>query len=115
MTASELVQFIERHRWPLSSEKRLQELFVDTLRAAGHAALREVRLDDESIIDVMVESIGVELKIKGQRRAIYRQCERYCHFDEVQALVLGTSVSMGMPDTINGKPVFVASLSRGWL
>lgn len=75
----------------------------------------EFRLDDRNIIDIMVSGIGLEIKIKGRAREIYTQCERYCEFDCVTSLVLATSVSMGMPRTINGKPIFVASLSRGWV
>lgn len=115
MTPAEIVKFIERHRWPLSSEKDLQEMFHAALVSAGVPARREVRLDEESIIDVMIGSVGVEMKIKGQRRAIYQQCERYCMIERVESLVLATAVSMGMPQVINCKPVMVASLSRGWL
>lgn len=115
MTPRELVRFIESRRWPLSSETQLQEMFANELRAAGHAVAREVRLSPEERIDAVVGSIGVEIKIKGQPRAIYRQCERYCMFDRLDSLVLATSISMGMPHDINGKPVLVASLSRGWV
>lgn len=83
------------------------------MRAASIMARREVELVKGDIIDFMVGPIGVEVKIKGQRRAIYRQCERYCEHACVGSLVLATNVAMGMPETINGKPVFVASLGRG--
>lgn len=115
MTPAEIVKFIERHRWPLSSEKDLQEIFHAALLAAGVPARREVRLDDKNIIDVMIGPVGVEMKIRGERRAIYHQCERYCMFEKVESLVLATSRSMGIPQFINCKPVMVASLSRGWL
>jgi hypothetical protein len=63
----------------------------------------------------MVGGVGMEVKIKGSKREMYRQCERYCLHERVSALILATNVATGMPATINGKPVFVALLSRGWL
>lgn len=110
-----LVKFLETRRWPLSDETRLQECVADELTRSAYVFEREVRLAKGDIIDFMVGSIGIELKIAGQRRAIYRQCERYCAHDRVQALILGTSAAMGLPESINERPVFVALLGIGSL
>jgi hypothetical protein len=110
-----LVRFIESRRWPLSDEKRLQEAVADELTANGYEFEREVPIARGDIIDFMVGNVGIELKIKGQRRAIYRQCERYCLHDRVQGLVLGSVVAMGVPAFVNGKPLFVAHLGIGGL
>jgi hypothetical protein len=110
-----LVRFVESRRWPLSDEKRLQEIFTVELSATGIVAEREVNLGDGDIIDFMAGDVGVEVKIKGTKRGIYRQCERYCLHDRVTALVLVSNVAMGMPASINCKPVFIASLGKGWL
>jgi hypothetical protein len=40
---------------------------------------------------------------------------RYAEHPEVKALILASNVSMGLPEEINGKPVFAASLSAGWI
>lgn len=114
-TARAIVRLIERLRLPLSREKVLQRDLTPHLEAFGASVRREHDLGDGDIIDFLVDGVGLEIKIKGQRRAIYRQCERYCRHDAVQALVLATNAAMGMPATIAGKPVFVASLGRGWL
>lgn len=110
-----MVRLIESLRLPLSDEKALQAALEPHLLRHCGLTLREHHLGDRDIIDFLVEDVGLEIKIKGQRRAIYRQCERYCRHDTVQALVLATNAAMGMPATIAGKPVFVASLGRGWL
>lgn len=114
-TAADIVALVHTRRWPLASEKALQAKLADELAHAGIPAEREVDLGDGDIIDFMIGGIGLELKLKGQRRAIFRQCERYCGHDRVVTLVLATNAAMGLPATIAGKPVHVASLSRGWL
>lgn len=81
----------------------------------GAEVEREVALGDGDIIDMMVGGVGIEVKIKGQKRAIYRQCKRYCMHERVRELVLATSVATGFPQYINGKPIYVANLARAWL
>lgn len=114
-TARSLVHLIESLRLPLSREKVLQRELSPFLDRFGESVQREHDLGDGDVIDFLVDGVGLELKIKGQRRAIFRQCERYCRHDAVKALVLATNAAMGLPATIAGKPVFVASLGRGWL
>ena len=115
MTPPDLVKFIEHLRLPLNNEKELQAAFAHELRRVDAGYAREVSLGDGDIIDFLIGDVGLEMKIKGQRMAIYRQCERYCGHDRLQALVLATNVAMGMPAAINGKPIFIASLGRAWL
>jgi hypothetical protein len=110
-----LIRFIEARRWPLSDEKRLQETLSNELLAGGFVFEREALLVGVGIIDFMVMDVGVEVKIKGAKREIYRQCERYCGHERVHGLVLVSNVAMGMPAEINGKPIFIASLGKGWL
>ncbi len=115
MEPREILHFLAVRRWPLTDEKRLQSDMATELAAAGIAAEREVRLGEGDIIDFIIGGIGMEVKIKGSKREMYRQCERYCRHERVSSLILATNVATGMPASINGKPVFVALLSRGWL
>lgn len=116
MQPADIVRFIEGARWPLSNEKLLQSEIETQLQERGVEFEREVRLFDGDIIDFVLDgSIGVEVKIKGSKLAIYRQVERYCLHDRVQSLVLVTNVATGLPQFINGKPTFIASLGKGWL
>jgi hypothetical protein len=85
------------------------------LGEVGIPAQREVHLGDGDIIDLMCGSVGIEVKLNGQRRAILAQCERYAAHDEVQALILATNAAMGFPESINGKPCYLVSLGRAWL
>jgi len=111
-----IVQLLETIPLMLGDEKLLQAETATRLDSAGINYRREVRLSEHDIIDFMIEGgVAIEMKIKGGRHAIYRQCERYCMFDAVRTLVLATNVAMSLPAMINGKPTHVASLGRGWL
>jgi len=103
------------HQLPLSDEKQLQAAISDVLEAASLDFEREVHLGPRDIVDFMVEGVAIEVKIKGGRRDIYRQLERYCGYDAVTAIVLATNVPMGLPSLICGKPTSIAALGRGWL
>lgn len=102
-------------RFSLNDEKALQVEMDEQLLAAGLPAEREVRLGPKDVIDFVVRDIGVEVKIKGARRAIYLQVERYAQHERLKTLVLATNVSMGFPSEINGKPVHLVNLGRAWL
>lgn len=111
-----LTRLLQSHRFPLNDEKRTQAGIETALENAGIAFQREVRLSPEDIVDFMVEGgIAIEVKIKGQARAIHRQLVRYAEHPQVEKILLATSVSMNLPADIGGKPARVASLSQGWL
>ncbi len=111
-----LIKLLTSHPWPLSDEKQLQVAIMSALAAGGFENLRrEWRLGATDIVDFMVGDIGIEVKIKGARRAIFRQVERYCAYDDVQGVILATNVPMALPPEINGKPTAIAHLGRGWL
>lgn len=114
-TAADIIRLLETHTWPLSDEKLLQQEIGDVFEAAALDFEREVRLGGGDIVDFMVGSVAVEIKIKGERRAIYRQLERYCAHEVVKRIILATNVPMALPIDINGKPASVAALGRGWL
>lgn len=110
-----IIELLTSHRLSLSDEKDLQAEISDVFEAAALDFEREVRLGAHDIVDFMVEGIAVEVKIKGSRRAIYRQLERYCGYDAVAGIVLATNVPMALPIDICGKPTAIAHLGRGWL
>jgi len=113
----ELRSFFERQRISLADEKRAQADLDAALSAAGIPFERECRLNAADIVDFLVHGgIAVEVKLKGhQKKAVYRQLERYASHAQVHAVLLLTSLAMHLPPTIAGKPAAVASLSKGWL
>lgn len=113
--ANEIVTALGCYRFPLSDEKVLQAAMADAFTARRIPFEREVHLGPCDVVDFMIEAVAIEVKIKGARRLIYRQLERYAEHTRVQVLILATNVPMGLPPMINGKFTFIAQLGRGWL
>jgi hypothetical protein len=115
---AEFIGLMRRTPLVLKDEKSVQEGIALVLKSHGIDFKREVRLSGADIVDFMLPGgVAVEIKvnIKGQARAIFRQCERYCEHEQVKALVLMSSKTMGFPPEIKGKPAYYVSLSSGWL
>ena len=111
-----ILNVLSTYSFSLSDEKVLQGEISEVLDQEGIAHRREVRLNDKDIIDFIFDGgIGMEVKIKGQKLAIYRQLKRYATSDQINQLILLTSVSMGTPGVIEGKPTSVLSLSKAHL
>lgn len=106
---------IKGMRFTIDNEKQVEADIAE--RLANLDFRRQYKLDDDNIPDFFFPESGltIELKIKGNKRAIYQQIRRYAVFDEVTAIILLTSRSMGLPATINGKPIFIYNFSQAWL
>lgn len=116
-TVSQILSIIERARCSLGAEKQTQADLAAALTRGGIDFRREVRLAPGDIIDMLCAGgIGIECKIKGASRAsIGRQLARYAASDKISALILASNVSMSLPPTIGGKPVYFVGLGRAWL
>lgn len=112
-----VVETIKRARVDLSDEKRTQRDIAEVLEAHQIPHEREVKLSKKDIVDFMVGTVAVEVKLKTgtSKMDIYRQLQRYAESPKVSALILVTNLSMGLPETINGKPAYFISLGRAWL
>ena len=110
-----VLRVLDCARLPLDDEKLLQTAMALRFTAAGIAHEREKSLGDGDIVDFLIGGVAVEVKIKGARAAIYRQCARYCAHDAVTAIILATNIAMALPERVGGKPAFVAMLGSGWL
>jgi hypothetical protein len=114
-TYEQVARALRGKRFMLHNEKGLQTQLAALLRDQGLLDGQEVVLSPESIIDFMApHGLGIEVKIAGSKKAIFRQCERYCQFDEVKGLLLVTNKVMGMPAAIDSKPIFVFNLGLAW-
>ena len=114
--ASRIAAIIERTRVGISTEESAHLAVLDALRAAGMDVQAEVWITDSDRVDLLVEGVGIEVKVKGGRRDIYRQLQRYARSDRIEALVLATGLAW--PSSIkdvDGTPLIAASLTRGWL
>lgn len=114
-TVQEIMGLLAKLRLPLSNEKRLQAAIAEEFDAAGIVYEREARLSAKDIPDFMIGAIATEIKIKGSKREIFHQVERYAQHDRVKELILVSNVAMGFPPEINGKPVYFHNLAKAWL
>ena len=107
---------LKMYQWNLYDEKTLQEQLFDIILKDLNFT-REYRLDKKSIIDFYNKElkIGIEIKVKGQVTSIYRQCKRYAKHDEIETLVLITSVAMNLPKEIENTPSHVLRIGMSWL
>ena len=116
-SAQSICAILAGYRFPITTEVQLQLAMHDALLAAEIDTVRELELSKGNRIDLFVRSagVGIECKIKGSKREIFRQVERYCGHELIEAMILATNVAIGMPAEIKGKPVLVLNLSRAWL
>jgi hypothetical protein len=92
VTAAEIVAALDGIRPTYVSETDLHAELADALSAAGHDVRREVRLSDgASRIDMLVDRVGIEVKVDGTWKAVAWQLLRYAKCDEIDELVLVTT------------------------
>ena len=118
ISANDIMQVLCRKRFVLTNEKVLQGEIESILKTEFPTCNieREFHLDKDNIIDFVIDGhLGIEVKIKGSKRALYSQCVRYCDFDQIKSLLLITTLSIGFPAEINGKDCYVQNLSKAWL
>jgi len=116
MQARRIAQVIASARINLTTEAAAHRDVLATLTAAGIEYESEVRLAPKERIDVMCGSVGIEIKVGHPRRAIWNQLRRYAALGQVKALVLATGTAWPAHiGQVDGVPLAVANLARGWL
>lgn len=116
-SVKDLLVALSRPIFPLSNETVLQKEISRYLTEDCEIFhQREYRLSDTDIIDFLFDDgIGMEVKIKGQKSKILRQCNRYAQYHEIKAIILASSVPLSLPNEIDGTPCYYFNLSRAWI
>lgn len=134
MTDAPLIQQIydrlAHKRFSLEDEKETQRQIALALEEAPAFSFeREVRVAG-GIIDFVVMpayarlprydahgemATGIEVKIKGGAGAIARQLTRYAQDPGLAGLVFVTSRPVMLGRYLNGKPLAVVHMGKGWL
>ncbi len=111
-----IVDAISRLRAPLQQgEYDLHRLVMDALDAAGIPYEHEVPLAPRCRIDLMVGSVGIEIKRgKVETVRVTAQLQKYAACPQLTALVVVTEKTLPLPRTMNGKPVRLICLNRLW-
>ena len=111
-----IVTILRGQPYPVSTEAAMQDAVECRLQDFDVPYEREVRMGPNSRIDFMVVGgIGIEVKTRCPRRQIHRQLTRYAEHPDVTALILVTGTFTGLPETLNGKPVYMVSNGRASL
>lgn len=114
--AERLIRLIGSARVDLSTEGAAQRGLARIFEKEGLPYEAEVILSAADRIDFLLGRVGVEVKIGQPRRQILRQLERYAGSDRLDELLLVSSAPFPSDGfRAHGKPVFVVSLSTGWL
>lgn len=90
-TLERVAHAIRAHRFFYTDEDDLQAGIAGALESRGYTVRREVPLDRHNRIDIVVDSIGVEVKVAGSTSDVERQVARYLSFPVLSGLVLVTS------------------------
>ena len=118
LIVQEIIEKISKVKFKnLTNEKKLQYELMEVLSSFNIS--KEFYLTKKDIIDFVIEkdniNIGIEIKIKGSPREIYRQIERYSKNDYLSCILLISNKSMGLPTSINEKPLYFYNIGRNWL
>lgn len=111
----QVLAVIRGHRFLYTNEDELQEGISAALRAHGLSPLREVVLNQRDRIDLLVDTVGIEVKVAGSQTHPWGQLKRYAEHDSIEALVLVTNRVYSLPEEVGGKPLRLVSLVGGGL
>lgn len=94
----------------ICNESDLQNWLEDLFERSGVDAQREVRLSARNRVDFMVGGIAIETKVDGSLSSILRQLDRYAECDQVEEVLLVTTLRKHLttPFELRGKHVEVA-------
>lgn len=110
-TIVNILSIIDNYKFFYRNEKELQKQIEDIFISKKINYQREYSFGELGIVDFFINGVAFEIKIKGSKMAIYRQCKRYTESPEVKALVLISGLSMGFPEEINNKPCYYYRLN----
>ena len=120
ITATGIVTILSAARYRWNNENDLQAGLAGVLDHFGYPVQREVRLTARDRIDLLVEHVGIEVKVAKAGGAapierVLSQLARYAEHDSIDQLVLvSTSVRHRVvPAEIGGKPLQVLIIQGG--
>jgi len=112
-TPAEVARLVGARRYGYNDEVSLHALLAEVLEGAGMTVRREVRLTPRDRIDLLVDTVGVEVKVANTPvDNLEAQCKRYLRCPEVESLVVVTTRSQhrALPLVILGQHVHVVYL-----
>jgi hypothetical protein len=114
-TVDQVAKVIRGHRYRYTSEDELQEGITAALEHADLSPIREVILSPRDRIDILVDQVGIEIKVAGSQAHPWNQLKRYAEHDAIGGLILVTNRWYTLPDEVGGKPLELVSLAGAGL
>lgn len=114
MSPAELAELIAGFRYSWRDEADLQAGIACVLADAGLTVERELLVAPRCRVDLHVDRVGIEVKVKGNAESVLRQLQRYAESDALDAFVLATTraAHLALPATVGGKPISIAYLTH---
>lgn len=99
------------------SEVQLHQALATVLDQAGHAHVREYRLDASNRADFWLDGLVIEVKVAGSLADALRQVGRYITLPQVRGVLLATTERWGERPLVarpawQGKPFNIIRLKR---
>lgn len=115
-TLSDTMAALKHIRAPLvPSEVSLHQLVQKALEDRGLQAQHEAVLAPGCRIDLLLDSIGIEIKRgRPNRQTLLKQLDRYAASPLISALIVVSERTVTLPETIRGKPIACLSLNKLW-
>lgn len=114
--AAAITAGLRLHRLRLKDERTMQDDVGDWLAAHGWSPQREFQLSGRGgRIDFACGPfsdrlfVGLELKLKGRKRALVDQLLRYSESPELGALIVVSSLRVALPPAMDGTPLYYVS------
>ncbi len=100
---NQFVSILSNYSINFNDEKDLQESIFKIMQNNFKNIHKEYSLEPYGIVDFFIEGVAIEVKIKGQKAKIYRQCRDYCKHQEVSHLLLVSTNPLSLPEVVEGK------------
>lgn len=107
-TATSVREVISRLSFRAPNEAFLQGALAAALTEAGFSVHTEVALSRRDRIDLLVDRVGIEVKMKGSAASVAWQLQRYAASDLIDELVLVSTKAAHcgfLGREIGGKPL----------
>lgn len=111
-TARVVAEYLQRRQIDLSTEAvaraEVLSLLIDRF---GPIVEREVRLAPGEYVGLMVGSVAVSVRLRGEGvRQVAEQIERYAAFEQIGSFVVAARKALALRSVIGGKPVVPVAL-----
>ena len=117
VTAAQLARHLALYTFTFTRETEFHAGLTQALTELHVPFHAEVPLTAADRIDFLVDTVGVEVKVKGSTADVFRQLQRYSHSPQVTELILVTTVPahLQLPGGAGTKPLHVHLVQAGGL